>query len=272
MMSISRIFPYILLLILSSSCASEKLPSSETGGLISVTLCAEAQTKTYVPLEPQESASYTVAVFNEDGSPAVINGTETPVPAVDYASFQPVEVHMPGTYYVTAESCTEEEAEVGNGCPRYAGRSEDFTLNISNISQNADVMCSQSNAMVTVVFDQSVSGRFQNLLVQLVSDDNQERIVTISESEGDKSAYFNPATLNYEITGTYKATESIGTTDIHLKASKELEAKDNIRLVVKLDMTHGVAGVPGIAVIESFDSEETADGIVDPYDYIQEGA
>ena len=268
MMLMKRILPYFLLIMSVCSCVSEKIPSLKDGGFISVTLCADTQTKAYEALDPQESASYTIAVFNADGSPALINGTDEYVPVVDYADFEPVEVHMPGSYYVTAESCTEGEAEDGYGCPRYAGSSEVFDLNISNISENAAVMCSQTNSMVTVVFDQSVSGRFQNLKVELKSEANTSRTLVVTESDQNKFAYFNPSVLKYAVTGTYKATESIATTSIRLEGSKELAAKDDVRLVVRLDMTHGIAGVPGISVIETFDSDETADGVIDPYNNI----
>ena len=44
-----------------------------------------------------------------------------------------------------------------------------------------------------------------------------------------------------------------------------LEAKDNIRIIVKLDLTHGQTMVPVLNVTEEYASETDVDYEIDPY-------
>ena len=178
---------------------------------------------------------------------------------MEYKDFVTVTVPLNAQYQVNAESCTVAESEDGYGCARYEGGSGIFALNASNIYQKAVIECSQSNALVAVVFDASVSGRFTDLKLTLTSG---ERILEIGEASDQVNTYFTPAELNYSITGVY--TETSFPVSIQGEALT-LEAKDNIRLVVSLDLTHGQADSPSVTVIEEYASEEEADCVIDPY-------
>lgn len=269
-----RCVSYLMALFMLASCAERSL-GDRPGlyGRIDVTLMAEQDVarKSPVELTPEQSALYMIGICNSDGTPAVFNSIpELEIPVVSYTDFilrGPVEVALGKSYYVTAFSCTEEVAENGNGCARYAGRSDVFTLNASNISENAKVVCEQTNALVTVVFDRTVAGRFSNLKVEMSSDANQSRTVVVSESDGNTGVYFNPAQMTYRISGTYKHTESIGTTPVSLEGSRALAAKDNVRLLVKLNMGNGLALVPSVSVMEDFQTDASEEGIIDPYGY-----
>ena len=44
-----------------------------------------------------------------------------------------------------------------------------------------------------------------------------------------------------------------------------LEAKDNIRLTIRLDLTHGQTDVPSLTVTEEYSSDQDVDYEFDPY-------
>lgn len=226
-------------------------------------LYVDKQTKAAALLTDEEAGEYNISVLDADGNYAVYQAPDDKkgqvIPVVEYKDFETVTVEVNNQYSVTAESCTVEESEAGFGCPRYYGTSGLFELNVSNIYQKASIVCHQTNALVTVVFDSSVSGRFTGLKVTLVSGD---RTLVIEESDKEIPAYFTPSALIYGIAGTYTETGY----EVSLSGTAlTLEAKDNIRIVVKLDLTHGQAAVPSLSVTEEYASESGQDYEIDPY-------
>ena len=94
--------------------------------------------------------------------------------------------------------------------------------------------------------------------------------MTVKESDGTTVLYFNPAGMTYSVTGTYKATDDLGglgSVGVSLSGSQTLVAKDNYRLVIRLNMDYGKADVPSIEVDEVFYNEDEVSGTFDPYDY-----
>lgn len=244
--------------LLLTACTAGRLDTQETAGRISVELKTDMPVKS-VLLTEDEAADYHISVLDAEGNAAVYEETGEPIPVVDYKDFVTVTVPLNSQYQVNAESCTVEESEAGYGCARYEGGSGLFTLNASNIYQKAVIECSQSNALVTVVFDASVSERFTGLKVTLTSG---ARTLEIGEASEPVDTYFTPAELDYTVTGVY--TETSFPVEIQGEAL-QLEAKDNIRLVVRLDLTHGQVDTPSVSVKEEYASEEEADCVIDPY-------
>lgn len=249
--------------VLLSGCSAEMYLQSSEEGYISVELMADMPTKAPVVLTDEEAGEYIIRVLDADGNPAVYKAPEDKqdqeIPEMKFKDFETVTVEVNRTYSVTAESCTVTESEAGMGRPRYEGTSGDFELNLSNIYHKTSIICSQSNALVTVVFDDSVSGRFTDLKVNLVSG---SRNFSVPESSEDVRTYFTPAELSYFITGTYTGTGyGVDITGEPI----QLQAKDDIRLVVRLDLTHGQAEIPSLTVTEEYASEQNPDYEIDPY-------
>lgn len=248
---------------LLAACTAEGLEHESGAGYISVGLYVDKQTKAAALLTDEEAGEYNISVLDADGNYAVYQAPDDKkgqvIPVVEYKDFETVTVEVNNQYSVTAESCTVEESEAGFGCPRYYGTSGLFELNVSNIYQKASIVCHQTNALVTVVFDSSVSGRFTDLKVTLESGG---RTLDIEESDKEIPAYFTPSALTYGIAGTYTETGY----EVSLSGTAlTLEAKDNIRIVVKLDLTHGQAAVPSLSVTEEYASESGQDYEIDPY-------
>lgn len=254
---------YILCILLLSGCTAERYDTQQHVGRISVALMSDVAVKSPVGLTDAQAADYNISVLDASGAPAVYAAPEDKkgmaIPTVDYKDFETVTVAWNQSYQVTAESCTVEESEEGLGCARYVGNSGLFELNASNIYEKAEIVCSQTNALVTVVFDSSVSDRFNDLKVTLESGG---RVLEITESADEVETYFTPAALSYSISGSYAETSY----QVNLSGDPlALEAKDNIRLIVKLDLTHGLAAMPSLTVTEEYASEVEDDCEIDPY-------
>ena len=265
-----NLYIYITALFVLLSCTAEYGPHNSAGS-ISVQIAAEyasaPQTKAPVMLDSQQAASFSIGVYNADGTRAEYNDGTGEIPETFLKDFKAVEVALGRSYYVTAASCSESDAEIGKGCPRYEGASDVFALNASNISQTAEIVCYQTNALVTVKFDEAVAGRFDGLKVELKSDSNPDRILTILESDGTQNLYFNPSKVSYKVTGTYKGTDHIATTSVSFEGSRVLAAKDNVCLHVKINLDYGLATAPAISVIEEMDEEVDVENVIDPYAY-----
>lgn len=258
-----RTIIYIFAAFILASCA-DKVEPQYGAGQIAVELVSELPVKSAVELTPEEAALYRISVLDADGAPAVYESPEAKkgqsIPTVYYKDFETVTVDLMQMYQVTAESCTIEESESGNGCARFFGNSGLFELNASNIYQKARIICSQTNAMVTVVFDPSVKNRFTDLKVTLNSG---QRTLVISESADEVKTYFTPGQLSYTVSGIYAETSY--NVNIPSASALELDAKANIRILVRLDLTHGQASMPSLSVTEEYADEVDEDCQIDPY-------
>lgn len=254
-----RIFLFAVAAFCAVACDSEKIDAPVRYGEIAVNLTGETilEVISKAELTAEEAASYNVSILNSEDE--VVFGP------VMYSEFQSARLPLGKTYNVFAESCTPDQAESlpdEFGQIRYAGESADITLTADDISQTADVICTVANAMVTVSFDSSVTGRFSNLKVTLASDADEDRVLTVAESASDKVAYFNPATVTYSITGTFNETGN----EVNLGGSRTLSARNNLRLLVKVNLDNGqITGAPSITVDSSIDGMITIEEEYNPY-------
>lgn len=243
------------MLMIAVSCTTKQIVAPLQYGEISVMLADEVSvdvvSKAFTQLTPEEAAEYNVSVFDA--------GESLQYGPVEYASFQTQRLPL-GTYYVTAESCTETEAEMGNGMLRLAGRSADIVLSQENLSQTATVECSVANAMVTVAFDESVEGRFTDLKVVL-SNSDASRTLTVNESDGQTEMYFNPTTLRYVISGTFTQNGK----EVSVDRVQVLEARSNLKLVVKVNLENGQINMPVISVDTTLDTINVIEEEFNPY-------
>ena len=236
-------------------CSCERKSDDGPGmGSIDVHLAADVPTRAVVELTPEQAADYNIAVFN--ANTGVQQGS-----TMKYAAYTPVYVRLNNFYYVTAESCTASEAEDGMGKVRYAGKSANTFLTSENFLHVATVECSVANARVTVTFDESILNQFTDLKVSLSTDANASRVIEVPESSESVSMYFNPSKLTYTITGTFIALDKPMT----FTRSRTLAAKNNVKLLVKLEASNAVVVIPQITVDDTFDEETSIDCGINPY-------
>lgn len=238
------------------ACNTVSIEEPARYGQLSVALAdepvIEVQTKSGTALDKGTDAAkeYDVSVFN--------SSDEKQGETVTFYDFETQTLPF-GTYYVTAENCTEEEAEVGNGKMRLAGRSEDVALSLENLSGTASVECAVTNAKVAVEFDSSVSEKFTDLKVKLTggtTTDRQDKGITIEESREVIETWFNPSTLSYTISAT--GVQAV-------TGTKDLDAKDNIKILVKVNQQTGTLTVSAVSVDESINEGGQITGSFNPY-------
>lgn len=219
----------------------------------------EVETKAAETLDKTSEAAkdYTVRVFNSSNQQ---QGED-----VSYYAFETMKLPL-GTYYVTAENCSEADAESGNGKMRLYGKSDDVSLSLETLYQAASVACEVTNAKVSVEFDASVSGLFTDLKVVLkggTTTGRQNEGITINETAAGAvtETWFNPSTLSYTISGIFKQNSK----EITVNGSRELQVKDNIKLLVKVNVESGQLTVATITVDETISNQETIEGEFNPY-------
>lgn len=247
-----------------ASCNTVSIEQPVQYGELSVSLTdepvIEVQTKAETPLDKtsEDAKSYYVSVYNSEH---VLQGQR-----VSYFDFTTQTLQL-GTYYVTAENCTAAEAESGNGKMRLYGESADVTLSLENLVQTASVKCEVVNAKVSVEFDSSVTGLFTDLKVVLkggTTEDRQKTGVTVNETAAGvvTETWFNPSTLSYTISGVFTQISK----EINVSDTIELEAKDNIKLLVKVNAENGQLSIATITVDNSIKQEILEDGEFNPYE------
>ena len=250
------ILSLIPLACVAVACNTVSIEEPARFGQLSVALAdepvIEVQTKSSTALDKETDAAkeYDVSVFN--------SSDEKQGETVTFYDFKTQTLPF-GTYYVTAENCTEEEAEVSNGKMRLAGKSANVALSLENLSGTASVECTVTNAKVAVEFDSSVSGKFTDLNVKLTGGTTsvrQDSGITITESSEVKETWFNPSTLSYIISAT--GVQAV-------TGTKDLEAKDNIKILVKVNQQTGTLTVSAVSVDESINEGGQIPGSFNPY-------
>ena len=130
-------------------------------------------------------------------------------------------------YSLTAESCTEEEAESANdgwGQFRVAGK-QVFAV-VANQSKTVTVNCGLSSSSVNVEFSDFVVSTFTNYSIELHAIDAYDRKLTFDESNySSKTAYFNVGESGRELayTVTLPALETPYSGILNLEPSKNYE-------------------------------------------------
>ncbi len=248
-----RISYLIACMFMALACESARVEPAVRYGEISVGLSglsADVSTKA--------SDTYNISLINAED--AGQNRT-----AVLAEGVQESFVVRYGTYGLYAEDCTEKEAEEGNGRKRIAGKVEGIELSDAAPFHDINIDCSVSNAMVIVLFEDTVQeggeNLFRDLKVNLQSEEGRSLDILQDRVNTDIVTWFNPTeTFTYTVSGIYIENGR----DITRSFSRELNAKDCIRITVRLVVPSG-----GLLPELSFDvdiiSIESSTGTFNPY-------
>lgn len=248
------------LIAMAAVACNTKIDTPEVYGELSVSLSGEPvvevvskAAETLDPTDP-EATNYTVSIYDSK------NALRYQSP---YSTFEAQKLVL-GTYYVSAENCTDVQAEEGNGRMRLYGRSADVTLTADALVQEAEVSCVVANAKVSVQFDESVQGRFSELQVSLTGGTKRTTPVIIEQTAIGTvtEAWFNPSELTYTITGTF--TGSGMNKPVNISRDITLSAKDNIILLVKVNLENGQL-MPSVAVDTQIDNPTEVPEEFNPY-------
>lgn len=252
----------IALACVAVACNSAIIDAPERYGSISVALGSpdvDVVTKAPVTLTPESdgASEYTIRIFND---------SHELKHEVTYDKFTEPKVLPFDSYYVTVENCTEAEAEEGLGIKRIYGRTqENIILDSSNLSAEAVVNCTVANAMVSVIFDKSVKDRFDDLKVTLSGGTTRVQPLEIQETATDvvTETWFNPGNLTYVISGTFVSGGM--NKDVEISKTISLNARNNVRLVVKVNLENGQLISPVITYDTTIDDPTQVPGEFNPY-------
>ncbi len=252
---VKKKFTYLLALAFAVvACDSVRVDEPVQYGEISVALAGNQEvvvTKAETVIDPEsaEAAEYTIRIFDSD---------DNRKHEARYNEFKSAKLEF-GTYYLTAENCSETEAEEGSGKMRVYGRSSDVTLSAQNLSQTVGVTCHVANAKVAVKLDPSVQDRFENFKVVFYRASGST--VTVRDTTGEVDTWFNPSTVNYTVSGTY-SHDGIEE-DFEHRSSCELKAKDYVMIVVNVDSQSGQLQ-PTVGFVDTLTESDQTSGF-NPY-------
>lgn len=186
-------------------------------GYISISVGSDDAMLTKAAVNGEALANYTVTIKQENASGA-------PVVSQALSAFdEKLYTISAGTYYVETENITAAAAVDGNGAKRIAG-STTVTVTAGN-TVTATIAAQVVNAMTKVVFDESFTTTFKEYTVTLDPDGRN-----LSTSESNTEFYWNPGTVNFNVSAKLISNESANVTG---SGSVNLNAKDAKTLTFK---------------------------------------
>lgn len=245
----------VAVVLLAVSCQRVQMVAPQTQyGSLGVSLKTESELVTKAdPGVSLTTSDLNLKIVEKAGSAIKYEGKYT-------AYTTPLKLPMNTSYTVSAENCTEADAETGNGQIRVYG-SEEVTIN--SLSNDVSFTCTVQNARVEVAFDPSVATYTKDLKVQLTSG---ERQIETAYSADPCVFWFNPTAENgfsWTISGSLKETNA----PISKSGSRTLAAKDNIRLNVSINASNGqlIIKQDAITIDTTINAGTSIDVLYNPY-------
>ena len=161
-----------------------------------------------------------------------------------------------GTYTVSAENITAEEALAGRGKQRLADTKENVTVS-ANQTNTITLNCVMVNSQVSFAFDETFKSAFEMANTQITESSTRGIVWSKNATLESEIAYFEPGTLNYTIT-TKRAGE-----DKTYTGQVEMAAKTWHKLTVKASVVNGQLGIT--VTVDDTVTEDLGDITVDPY-------
>ena len=244
-----KVFHLAIIAALAAGC--QTLDIHQSMGSLSVSLEPEVNVQVKA-CDENDTPNYTVSVTSRSD-----------VSGLPYQSafkdFKPLDLPM-GTYTVSAENCTADEAVSGYGHKRLFG-TKDVTLSYENPNQTVNLDCVLVNSLISIIFDPSVTGVFNDLKVTVKSGTGT-RSVEIKEGEAVREAWFNPGAISWTISGVSKAT---GKT-VSQEGSRTLDARQNLKITVKVTYTDGmISDSPRISIASEISEVKEHKNDINPY-------
>ena len=242
-----KVFHLAIIAALAAGC--QTLDIHQSMGSLSVSLEPEVNVEVKA-CDENDTDNYTVSVT----SASAVSGL--PYKSA-FKDFKPLSLPM-GKYTVSAENCTADDAVSGYGHKRLLG-TKDVILSYENPNQTVNLDCVLVNSLISIIFDSSVTGVFNDLKVTVKSG---TRSVEIKEGDAVREAWFNPADISWTISGVSKATKK----PVSQEGSRTLEAKQNLKITVKVTYSDGMISVkPVISIDSNISTSEENKNDINPY-------
>lgn len=244
----NKIFHLAIITILAAGCRT--LDMHQAMGTLSVSLEPEVNVEVKA-CDENAKDNYIVSVTSSED----VSGLPYQSAFKDFKSLS-----LPmGTYTVSAENCSEDEAVNGYGHKRLYG-TRDVTLSSKSPNQTANLDCVLVNSLISIIFDPSVAGVFNELKVSIKSG---TRSVDIKETDAIKEAWFNPAEISWTISGTVKKNGNI----VSQSNNMRLEARKNLKINVHVTYSNGqISMTPNISINQISSATEVPVDGTNPYE------
>lgn len=244
-----KVFHLAIIAALAAGC--QTLDIHQPMGSLSVSLEPEVNVEVKA-CDENDTPNYIVSIT----SASSVSG---PPYKSAFKNFKPLSLPM-GTYTVSAENCTAAEAVSGYGHKRLFG-SKDVTLSYEKPNQTVNLDCVLVNSLISIIFDPSVTGVFNDLKVTVKSG---TRSVVIKEGDKVSEAWFNPAAISWTISGVSKATGK--TVSQEGEGNRTLEARQNLKITVKVTYTDGmISDSPSISIDSEISEVKENKNDINPY-------
>lgn len=247
-----KVFHLAIIAVLAAGC--QTLDIHQSMGSLSVSLEPEVNVEVKA-CDENETPKYIVSVTSASAVSGLLYQSA-------FKDFKPLSLPM-GTYTVSAENCTADEAVSGYGHKRLFG-SKDVTLNYENPNQTVNLDCVLVNSLISIIFDSSVTGVFDDLKVTVKSGTGTEtRSVEIKEGDAVREAWFNPAEISWTISGTVKENGKI----VSQSNKMTLEARKNLKINVHVTYSNGqISMTPNISINQISSATEVPVDGTNPYE------
>lgn len=248
-------------LLLLTACNEMVMEPGQMGS-IALSLSSDIEVEAPTKAGSVDCSNFRVTV---DGDRAT---GETYLQEYIYGQMNASEAIPYGTYTVSAESCSEDDAEAGTGCVRYYGTSPEFTV-ASQTAVPVVVSCTMVNAKASLTLDRSFLADFTDITASLKVGDREVAVpLTQTNPEGGQEIYFNIPSSGGLLIYTVAATICKGTDQerrlTYTNASSPITLLPAKWAKVVIRSNHnGIIGGPDISVDDTM-GENSTTAIVDP--------
>ena len=194
---------HIAAVLLVLSACNKAVMEPQKMGAITLSLSSDREVVVSTKADEVDHSDFLVDIYG-----TTLVGQDYSLETPYIYSEMPEQVTIPyGYYYVSAQNCTQEDAEKGFGQIWYSGVSERVDV-VSNTPAEVTVMCKMNNAKVTMTIDESFFEDFRDVTAEITAT----RTVSLTEEDAatPTDVYFNaPADgvlLTYVVYGTLKST------------------------------------------------------------------
>ncbi len=258
-----KAFLYIIAVALATSCSVDMMDSSRMGS-ISLSLSSDVEVVTGTKADAIDCSEFLVDIYG-----TTYFDSQAYEKQYVYGSM-PESITIPfGYYYVSAQNCTEADAEDGTGKVRYYGVSNQIDV-LSNTTVPVPIICTMANGKTSMIFDESFTEDFTNISVSFTIGD---RTVELTGGNLATEVYFNVpaegAELGYRIVGTV-ATGTSQEREVSYTNPDPIVLTPGKWVKFTIKSNHNGAIAPGVEVNDEMDSDNHTEWI-NPDGGIEEG-
>lgn len=240
-----KFFTLALASLMLLSCSKDSIWNAQEQGQLSVTV--EQGASIFVETKAANTGDFNLKIVKNGGEDVRYDNKVSEFTTMTLPT---------GTYTVSAENITAEEALTDRGAQRLADTLKNVTVN-ANQTTNITLNCVMVNSQVSFAFDDTFTSAFEMEHTQ-ITESSRDIVWTKNATLTSEIAYFEPGILEYTITTKRAGANKTYTGQV------PMAAKTWHKLTVKANVENGQLGEITITVDDTV-TEDLGDITVDPY-------